>query len=681
MISTMGYVVKKNEFMEKQINNVKDELTVKPNTLFNETASFELFRELGDELIVPRYYGIKKFGNVGLETFEGRPKIGIKFKGRLREYQEEVAKSALNVFEKQGGGIMSLYCGAGKTTLTLYLISQLQAKTLIVVHKSFLQDQWYERIKQFTNARIGFIRQNKVDVKNKDIVIAMLHSISMKDYDQSIFDDFNFVCYDECFVGDTIVDTNAGGIRIDKLWDLWNTGNAHTVKIKSYNICTGKFEYRNLVYAWRKLIQAVSDVDFGGFKVRCTPNHRFLTLTGYKEARMLIEGDVFIGIKCGEYFEHRFCGFIPIEEESIVYDIEVECNHNFIVCSSNIGIVVHNCHHSPARVFSKSLMKVNARYTLGLSATPIRHDGLTKVMNWFLGDIFVTLKRNYESKIFVRMFHYESRDPLFVEKRRYIKGKIVPDIQAMITKMYEMKERNIFVAKIISELRRKEGRKILVLSGRIEHLKQLKKLVDDELTLDVMNGNCEEGEVKTAFYIGKMKDYQLKDAAEADIIFGSFTLAEEGLDIDGLNTLVMATPKKDIVQSIGRIIRKPADSISVCPLIVDISDMLSKFSDWGSDRKRYYTKEGYDFSEYQAIGVNCVGMKDYLLSKKIINQFDIDIEDIRKKFILSRYCEDYYELEKEADFVSFPNCRFDYDSSLSKILDTDSNPDCDLVSD
>ena len=55
---------------------------------------------------------------------------------------------------------------------------------------------------------------------------------------------------------------------------------------------------------------------------------------------------------------------------------------------SDFGLVIiDECHHIAAQVFSRALLKVNFRYALGLSATVNRKDGLSKVFKWFIGDI------------------------------------------------------------------------------------------------------------------------------------------------------------------------------------------------------------------------------------------------------------------------------------------------------
>ena len=100
---------------------------------------------------------------------------------------------------EKGGGLLEIHTGAGKTVMGLNIISQLKKKTLIIVHKEFLLRQWIERIEQFLpNAKVGKIQGEVIDIENKDIVIGMLQSLSMKDYPKSIFDSFGLSVYDEC---------------------------------------------------------------------------------------------------------------------------------------------------------------------------------------------------------------------------------------------------------------------------------------------------------------------------------------------------------------------------------------------------------------------------------------------------------------------------------------------------
>jgi superfamily II DNA or RNA helicase len=84
------------------------------------------------------------------------------------------------------------------TSISLYILAALKKKTLVIVHKEFLMNQWIERIQQFLpNAKIGKIQGQVIDIEGKDIVLGMLQSLSMKDYPASMFDSFGLTIIDE----------------------------------------------------------------------------------------------------------------------------------------------------------------------------------------------------------------------------------------------------------------------------------------------------------------------------------------------------------------------------------------------------------------------------------------------------------------------------------------------------
>jgi superfamily II DNA or RNA helicase len=204
-LSNRGYAIEKKD-NDAIIKKLKEDLTVSPKINpsamgSNTPVQFAVYRENEDKLYIPKYYGLQKFG---LPT-KNRIKEGIDtpyliFKGKIRPEQEEPAKCFLDAINDplKLGGIISLPCGFGKTILALYLSSIIKKKTLVVCHKEFLGNQWKERIIEFMpGARIGIIKQNKIEIKDKDIVVASLQSIAMKDYDEAIFKDFGFVIFDE----------------------------------------------------------------------------------------------------------------------------------------------------------------------------------------------------------------------------------------------------------------------------------------------------------------------------------------------------------------------------------------------------------------------------------------------------------------------------------------------------
>jgi superfamily II DNA or RNA helicase len=204
-LSSRGYAVPK-EGNDDLIQKLKEDLTVVPKTQMTihgiNPTSFSLFRESVSMLYVPKYYGLMTFGIPEKNKLHsGKDVLGLTFNGSLRKEQMDPVNAFIRAAHHpcKMGGIISIGCGGGKTVIGLYLASVFKKKTLIVCHKEFLMNQWRERITAFLpQARIGRIKQARVDIENCDIVIASLQSLAMRDYPASTFTDFGFVIYDEC---------------------------------------------------------------------------------------------------------------------------------------------------------------------------------------------------------------------------------------------------------------------------------------------------------------------------------------------------------------------------------------------------------------------------------------------------------------------------------------------------
>jgi len=209
-LGNKGYSIYKICLTPKIIEFIKNELTVKPFTQnsYAETKSFPIYQESEKKIYVPRCWGIKMFGYPKLLKITVGEPINLTFKGLLRDYQTKVLNEYLkaidfgtpdNINKGNGTALIELWTGAGKTVLGLKIIEVLKKKTIIFVHKTFLKNQWVERIEEYLpGARIGTIQGQIVDIENKDIVLAMIQSVSMKDYNESLFDSFGLSLYDEC---------------------------------------------------------------------------------------------------------------------------------------------------------------------------------------------------------------------------------------------------------------------------------------------------------------------------------------------------------------------------------------------------------------------------------------------------------------------------------------------------
>jgi predicted helicase len=71
----------------------------------------------------------------------------------------------------------------------------------------------------------------------------------------------------------------------------------------------------------------------------------------------------------------------------------------------------------------------------------------------------------------------------------------------------------------------------------------------------INKGLLDKNDITTGFCIG-MNQPELELSYKTDFIFASYQMASEGLDIPTSNTLLMIAPKKNIIQSIGRILRR-----------------------------------------------------------------------------------------------------------------------------
>lgn len=267
-----------------------------------------------------------------------------------------------------------------------------------------------------------------------------------------------------------------------------------------------------------------------------------------------------------------------------VYDVEVEDNHNFVLGTKTgqmqndyiDGPVVSNCHHISAEVFSRVLFKAVTKYMLGLSATMDRQDGLTRVFKMFLGDVQAVWKRGAQRNVTVRAIEYTSMDPDYSRSLYNYKRQI--DFVKMITKLCEYPPRTEFIVSLVEDIWKKyPGQQIMIIGHRKAQLGLIHDAIKDK------------GFATVGYYIGGMKEHQLKISEGKNIIIATYKMAEEALDIKSLTTIIMSTPKKDVRQAVGRILRANGKK-----LVVDIIDQHPIFSRHWTQRRRWYNRQHFN---------------------------------------------------------------------------------------
>lgn len=433
-IGKKGYTIYKECISAQEQQEVRNELTMRPYVPKSPTQPdpFPIYREAHNKFYLPRYYGLDNFGVPDENRIPKGTKTSMEFVGQLREYQMNIVNKYVEHVGISGGGLLDVDPGKGKTVMGLYIATQLQVKTLVIVHKSFLLNQWIERIEQFIpNARVGRIQGPKIDIENKDIVIGMLQSLSMKEYDEGTFDSFGLSIYDEV-------------------------------------------------------------------------------------------------------------------------------------------------HHLSAEVFSRCMMNITTNYTLGLSGTMQRKDGLSKVFKMFLGPVVHKEKNKDQHEVIVKKIDYIVEDEDFNETKYDYRGN--PQFSTMISKLCNYNRRSTFIIEVIKEeFRKNPDQQLMVLAHNKSLIEYLYKAIEHQKIGTV------------GYYVGGMKEVALKESESKQIIIATYAMASEGLDIKTLTTLLMATPKTDVCQSVGRILRVKHAS----PVVIDIVDFHEIFEKQWLKRRAYYVKQKY----------------------------------------------------------------------------------------
>jgi len=241
-------------------------------------------------------------------------------------------------------------------------------------------------------------------------------------------------------------------------------------------------------------------------------------------------------------------------------------------------LVADETHRYAAPMWQASISNFSAGYRIGLTATPERKDKLHHVFYSHIGPIAYFMEGHKRLPLIWRI----DTDTMFPERSYLLYNGDVntSKLVTMISKEEDRTDR--IVAFAVRAL--KKGRKVLILSERVAHTKEMKNLLETTVS----------GEFDCSLYIGGMKQAQRDRASGADIICGTYAMAQEGLDIPALDTLILATPKTSITQSVGRILRDSPDKKD--PVVVDFvdSEIPILMAYWYSRRKTY-NNLGYDF--------------------------------------------------------------------------------------
>jgi superfamily II DNA or RNA helicase len=240
--------------------------------------------------------------------------------------------------------------------------------------------------------------------------------------------------------------------------------------------------------------------------------------------------------------------------------------------AAHIGfLVVDECHRCPSRTFTEAVTGFDAKYMLGLSATPWRRDKLSKLIFWHLGDVHHEVDKNLlveagdvlPAEIIIRNTNFK---PYYDPVNEYSK---------MLSELTADTERNVLIASDVAcETERKAGI-CLVLSDRKAHCENIRALLKYRYKIDseLLTGDLNMDERRNVI--------ERLNQSEADVVIATGQLVGEGFDCRNLSTLFLATPIRfsgRVIQYLGRVLR-PAPGKNVARVFdyVDIHvDTLTK---------------------------------------------------------------------------------------------------------
>jgi superfamily II DNA or RNA helicase len=252
--------------------------------------------------------------------------------------------------------------------------------------------------------------------------------------------------------------------------------------------------------------------------------------------------------------------------------------------------IIDEVHRIGSEQFSRTLFKTITPYMLGISATVERKDKLTRVLYMFIGEKIYSKKRDNDDLVCVRGIEYKTNDTSFNQVELDFRGS--PKYSTMISKLCEYGPRSDFIVRVIGDLLKESENQIMILCHNRSLLTYLFDAINHRKLASV------------GYYVGGMKQASLQETEEKQIVLATYAMAAEALDIKTLATLIMVTPKTDITQSVGRILRIKHEN----PIIVDIIDSHDIFQNQWTQRKRFYKKCNYrirqiDSSKYSGMEI------------------------------------------------------------------------------
>lgn len=576
-----GYTIPKIALKKDDIEFVKKELCMVPFSIgpkkAGEVSSFPVYRENAAKIYLPRFYGEARYGIPEKSELSIGNDIDTPFVKELREYQNKIIAVYLHhIRTKTGGGILEVPCGKGKclakgTPVRLFSGKICNVEDIVVGDLLLGDDYSSRRVLSLARGREHMVRiietgTTRSYTVNRSHILSLINNVTGE-------------------IGDFCIDDYLA--RKDRIeWFGWRVQNelyptAYRIQLES----VGEDDYYGFV------IDGNRRFVLGDYTVTHNTVMALNIISQIKKKTMILVHKEFLMNQWIERIEEFMPSTRVGKIQGPIFDVDnkdvvigmIQTLHSRDFPSSafeSFGLtIIDEVHRIGSEEFSKTLFNVVTPYMLGISATVERKDRLTKILYMFIGPKIYTEERTDDDIVQVRGIYFKTLDTEFNETEYDFRGS--PKYSTMITKLCQFGPRSDFIVTVLSDLLKENPEKqIMVLAHNRELLTYLYDAIRHKISDDVNT---------VGYYVGGMKEKDLKITEGRRIVLATYAMAAEALDIKTLSTLVMATPKTDIEQSVGRILRAKGQN----PIVVDIVDSHEYLRRQFNTRRTFYKKCRY----------------------------------------------------------------------------------------
>lgn len=247
----------------------------------------------------------------------------------------------------------------------------------------------------------------------------------------------------------------------------------------------------------------------------------------------------------------------------------------------NFGTIIFDeCDSSvPPATFAPCASMFTAKYRIGMTASETREDGLDIIFRNHISEVKITCEKSNTMTPEVCMMHYYRSSGELPYSKDIIARKGM-----LLSLLAENEHRNDAIARMARDIAITGNYPTVIMSDRKEQLKKIYNILINTYRVSTSS---------IGYYVGTLdngrdrKEDNKNTARNCNIILATYGQMSRGTDIPRLNAIILATPRNDLRQVVGRVER--ANPGKATPLVVDfVDDAYSLAQSGGEKRKEYY---------------------------------------------------------------------------------------------